>query len=283
MSKGVLLFAQGNPEIDYVKLAVFSAKRIKKFLGVPVSIATDSKDWLLDSHPESLEIFDKIISNGAANYQTKRCYDGTMYSKDIFWNNLSRSDCFDLSPYNETLVLDSDYLISSKNLNNVWNNQQDFLIYRSSYDLAQWRDTSSFSYINSYAVPFYWATAFYFKKNKANQSFFRLVKHIRDNWTYYRILYLIDSPLFRNDFAFSIAIHIMSDSIDNFSFSSLPGKLYYTLDRDILLDSKEAELKFLLEKEKYNGEYTLAKTDNLDIHVMNKFSLSRFIDGVKYV
>lgn len=280
MTRGVLLFAQGNPEIDYVKLAVFAAKRIKEYLGVPVSLATDSKQYLLDSHPSAVELFDKIISNGATNYQTRRCHDGAMYSKEIFWNNLCRSDCFDLSPYNETLVLDTDYIVSSDNLNHIWNNKQDFLIYRYSYDLAQWRDTSSFTYINPYAVPFYWATAFYFKKTQENRSLFRLVKHIRDNWSYYRILYLIDSPVFRNDFAFSIAIHMMNGSMDSFSFSSLPGKLYYTLDRDVLLDLQGSTFKFLIEKEKYHGEYTLAKAENLDIHVMNKFSLSRIIDGV---
>jgi hypothetical protein len=38
-------------------------------------------------------------------------------------------------------------------------------------------------------------------------------------------------------------------------------------------------MKFLIEKENYLGEYTLAKTTGLDVHVMNKASLSRYIDG----
>lgn len=279
MSKGVLIFAQNNPEMDYVKLAVYAAKRVRRFLNVPVSIVTDSKEWLLQSHPNALDIFDKIIDHWNTNFQTKDCYDGTMYSKNILWNNLSRSDCYDLTPYDETLILDCDYLISGDTLNKVWGSQYDFLIYKDSYDLSQWRDSSSFNYINPHAVPFYWATVLYFKKNKVNRALFRLVKHIRDNWSYYRTLYLIDSVIFRNDFAFSIAIHIMSGSLENFNFSKLPGKMYYTLDRDILLEVSNTEMKFLLEKEKYHGEYTLAKTNNLDIHVMNKFSLARVIDG----
>ena len=39
-------------------------------------------------------------------------------------------------------------------------------------------------------------------------------------------------------------------------------------------------MKFLLEKEDRIGEYIVAKTDGLDIHVMNKMSLTRCIDGV---
>ena len=36
----------------------------------------------------------------------------------------------------------------------------------------------------------------------------------------------------------------------------------------------------LVEKKNYNGEYTAVKTSNLDVHVMNKYSLTRCIDGV---
>lgn len=283
MSRGVLIFAQNNPEMDYIKLAMFAAKRIQNFLEVPVSLVTDSKDYLISSQPTAQIVFDKIIDTWYDTDQVKKFHDGSMYEKNLKWNNFTRADCFNLTPYKETLVLDADYIISSKNLSKIWESQQDFLIYRKSYDLAQWRDTSSFTYINEHAVPFYWATAFYFKKTSTNSAFFRLVKHIRENWAYYRILYLIDSPTFRNDFAFSIAIHIMNGSIDNFSFGGLPGKLYYTLDRDILLDITDTSIKTLIEKEKYHGEYTLAKSNNLDLHVMNKFSLSRYIDGVEHV
>jgi hypothetical protein len=35
----------------------------------------------------------------------------------------------------------------------------------------------------------------------------------------------------------------------------------------------------LVEKKNYPGEYLVAKTSGLDVHVMNKYSLLRFIDG----
>jgi hypothetical protein len=279
MTCGALIFAQNNAEIDYANLAVFAAKRVKHFLNIPVTLVTDSGGWLLESHPDAKDIFDNIIDIWSPTDQVKKFNDGSLFGKNLKWNNFSRTDVFDYTPYDETLVLDSDYIISSNNLSKIWNNKQDFLIYRSSYDLAQWRDKKSFEYFNQYAIPFYWATAFYFKKTAINQSFFTLVKHIKNNWNYYRSLYLLESPTFRNDFAFSIALHIMHDSIDNSFVGHLPGKMYYTLDKDFLLEIKENKLKFLLEKEKFHGEYTLAKTENLDVHIMNKFSLSRIING----
>jgi hypothetical protein len=38
-------------------------------------------------------------------------------------------------------------------------------------------------------------------------------------------------------------------------------------------------MKFLLEKENHLGEYTAISLNNIDVHIMNKLSLSRFIDG----
>mgnify|MGYP000196370655 CR=1 FL=1 len=274
MTRGVLIFAQNNSEIDYAKISLFAAEQVKRHLNVPVSLITDSKDWLLQSQPTAVEVFDQFITTWTDTQQTKRFYDGTLASKTLTWKNLNRSDCYDLTPYDETLVIDSDYIINSTNLSKIWNNQNDFLIYQDSFDLAQWRDDRSFRYLNQYAIPFYWATAFYFKKSNENQAFFDLVKHIKLNWSYFRALYNIDTTVFRNDFAFSIAIHMMGPDFAN----PLPGKMNYTLDRDVLVDIEDTTLKFLVEKKNYSGEYIATKTKNLDMHVMNKYSLTRYLN-----
>ena len=274
MTRGVLIFAQNNSEIDYAKISLFAAEQVKRHLNVPVSLITDSKDWLLQSQPTAANVFDQFITTWTETQQTKRFYDGTLHSKTLTWKNLNRSDCYDLTPYDETLVIDSDYIINSANLSKIWGNQNDFLIYQDSFDLAQWRDDRSFRYLNQYAIPFYWATAFYFKKSKVNQAFFDLVKHVKQNWGYFRALYNIDSTVFRNDFAFSIAIHMMGTDFAK----SLPGKMNYTLDRDVLVDIEDTTLKFLVEKKNYSGEYIATRTKNLDMHVMNKYSLTRYLN-----
>ena len=276
MTRGVLIFAQNNSEIDYAKISLYAAQRVEQYLNVPVSLVTDSKDWLLQSQPTAKTVFDRIITINADTSQTKKFYDGTLAAKTLTWKNLSRSDCYDLTPYDETLVIDSDYIISSNTLSKIWNNVNDFLIYQDSFDLAQWRDDSSFQYLNQTSIPFYWATAFYFKKSTANQAFFNIVKYIKSNWSYYRSLYNIDSVVFRNDFAFSIAIHMMGEEFAK----PLPGKMNYTLDRDVLVDIKNSALQFLVEKKNYSGEYVATKTNNLDMHVMNKYSLTRYIETV---
>jgi hypothetical protein len=278
MSTGALLFAQNNASIDYIKLAVFAATKISKYLSIPVSLVTDGSTWLEQAYPD--HIFDNIIKlTEPSSAQQKTFHDGSISSYTLDWKNLARSQSYDLTPYDTTLVLDSDYILNSPVLKPALSNDYDFQIYKNSFDLASWRPTAEFNRINQYSIPFYWATAFVFRKNSITNAFFDLVTYIKANWVYFRILYNIDASTFRNDFAFSIAIHIMNGKTNGEFAVELPGVMTYTTDKDLLVSYEDTKMKFLLERENHLGEYTLAKTTGLDVHVMNKASLSRFIDG----
>ena len=54
----------------------------------------------------------------------------------------------------------------------------------------------------------------------------------------------------------------------------------YILDRDILVKIKDNSFQFLVEKKNYTGEYVATKTVGLDMHIMNKYSLTRCLDEV---
>lgn len=277
MSNGALIFAQNNSSIDYTKLAVFAAERVKKFLNIPVSIVTDNRKWLDENfhqHP-----FDKIIDIESEQGGQKLFYDGTLASKKLEWKNLSRNRAYDLTPYDRTLVIDSDYILGSSILKTAFETDAIFQIYRTSFDLAGWRDTSCFQRLNSYSVPFYWATAFVFEKNIITQAFFDLVTYIKANWGYFKILYGLDTATYRNDFAFSIAIHIMNGKTNGEFATPLPGTMTYIQDRDVLIDIKDNKFKFLVEKKDFLGEYLAVKTEGLDVHIMNKISLLRVLEG----
>lgn len=276
--KGAVIFAQNNSNIDYIKLSILSANRIKKYLNIPVSLITDNTEWLLSKYPT--HPFDKIIEITQDNEsQEKLFYDGSLSSKKIQWKNLTRFQIYDLTPYEETLVIDSDYIISSDILLKSFSREYDLQIYKNSFDLSGWRNTNEFTRINQYSIPFYWATVFFFRKTPITKTFFDLISYIKTNWGYYRMLYNINTSLYRNDYAFSIAIHIMNGKTNGEFVVELPGNMVYCTDRDILLDIKDDKMQFLVEKNDRIGEYLLAKTNGMDVHVMNKVSLSRFIDG----
>ena len=60
---------------------------------------------------------------------------------------------------------------------------------------------------------------------------------------------------------------------------TLPGKLYFTSDKDICWEIKDDQFLFLIQKEKFLGEYTPLKVKGSSVHVINKFSLNRVIDN----
>ena len=277
MSNGVLLFANNNGKVDYLKQAIFLAKRVKEYLGVPVSLATSSKRKLTYSYEKDMDLFDKIIEIPDSYENTKRYYDGTLDHQYLLFKNYSRIDSYDISPYSKTLVMDTDYILCNDDLKQAFTSNTDFQIYKKGVDVCGWREYNEFNYINKIGIPFYWATCFCFKKTENTKIFFELMKHLEKNWIHYSKIYNLGSKNFRNDHVFSITIHMMNGFEDSDWAKILPGKMFYTLDRDKIYKIDKDKLTFLVEKQNRSGEYTLASTNKSNVHVMNKFSLEKLI------
>jgi hypothetical protein len=294
MTKGILIYALNNKNVDYVKIALYAAARAKTFLDYPITLVTDSREWLETQYPTHTSIVDNVIfiSDKPSNdidtfyHSTKQQHrtfrDGTNTHKLEFKNDI-RVKTYEITPYDETLVIDCDYIINDDILNFCWDQPNDFLIFKKAQDLSYYRHDPLFYSISDTSIEFYWATVFWFRKNKNTQTFFNLLEHIQDNWNFYRYLYQISYTLYRNDYAFSIAIHIMNGFQKGDWANAIPGTLYYTTDRDLLLSHVDSTMKFLIEKENLQGQYVPFKTNAISIHVMNKFSVARIADEVNYV
>lgn len=276
MTKGAVLIARNNTDIDYIKQSVFCAKRIINFLNIPVSLITDNVDYLIKTFPN--HPFDKVISiDNDKNYTYKKYNDGNFSRRNLEFKNTTRASVYDLSPYDQTLLMDTDFIVSNAVLKECFNQYNDFAIYKNGFELSNWRDLTEFQYISETGPDFYWATVVFFRKTETNKIFFDLLKHIQETWPHYRSLYNLNTETFRNDHAFSIAIHIMNGYQSGSFAASLPGTMYYTTDKDVLLELKDDTFKFLIEYK--NGQYYPAKISNSNVHVMNKFSLNRIIDN----
>lgn len=266
MSVGAVIFAQNNAQVDYVKMAEFAATKVKHHLDIPVSIVTDTATALSNQHP-----FDTVIEIESLVESKKVFNNGASEQTLLNWKNYARSDVYNLTPYDKTLVIDSDYIINSSVLKPALDLNYDLQIYKNSFDLGN-RSMAEFSYVNQYSIPFYWATTFIFQKSDAMESFFTLIHYIKQNWIYFKELYNLPSVMYRNDHAFSIAIHLMQDRSNGIFAVELPGKMSYILDTDLLLKIKEDSMQFLVQKPNTN-DYIPVKTTGIDVHVMNKFSL----------
>ena len=276
MTKGALLIANNNTHIDYVKQSVYLAERIHKYLDIPVSIITNSADYLKENFDKYL--FDNIIEIQTQDNNKRIIFDGEFSQRTIHWQNANRMDAYELSPYDQTLLMDTDYVVNNSLLKNVFDSKNDFMLYKTGYDLAQTRTTDEFDRVSDTSIDFYWATVVYFTKCDDNKTFFNLVRHIKQEWSYYVKIYRLPSSIYRNDYAFSIALHMMNGFQSGSFAQELPGKLYYIVDKDLLIKHDKEKMMFCVAKEDRPGEYTLLKTDNLNVHVMNKSSLQRVID-----
>ena len=279
MSKGALLIARNNSELDYIKQAIFCAERIKKYVEIPVTLITDNRDYLLKTYKDKADVFDEIIEiPNTTNYTYRKYNDGNFTRRNLEFKNNSRSLAYELSPYEETLLLDTDYIVGNDVFKQCFEQPHDFLIYKDAFELSGYRDTKEFEYISETGPEFYWATCVFFRKTSENKMFFDLIKHLQDNWFYYQNIYDIQGKSFRNDFAFSIAIHIMNGYKSNNEFAkNMPGTMFYTTDKDVLLKLQDESFKFLVEYK--DGSYFPASITGSNVHVMNKYSLNRIIDN----
>jgi len=276
MTKGVVLIARNNKEINYVKQAAFLACRIKKYLDLPTTLITDNKNYVVENN--LVDCFETILEvKNNLSHTNKKYRDGLIYQNSLSFKNTDRSNVYDLTPYEETLLFDTDLIISDDTFKNCFTQMSDLMMYSNAFELSGWRNTSEFDFITDKGPKFYWATAVFFRKSEVNKIFFDLIKHIQENWIHYKKLYQIVSPVFRNDFAFSIAVHIMNGyTTDNF-VKEMPGTLYYTTDRDELLEITDDSFLFLLEKENQYEQF-LSKINGKTVHVMNKYSLDRLVN-----
>jgi len=281
MSRGVLLIASNNEQIDYIKQAVFCAKQIKAHLGLDVCLATDNVKYLETAYPFYKSYIDQIVELEYYNTsQIKTYHDGIYAQKKLPWKNHYRVKCYNLTPYEETIVMDTDFIVNNDVLLNCFDYNEDFLIYKSYKDLNPNRVEHSFEKVSDRSIDMVWATVFYFKKSKLSEFYFDLVNHIYDNWSYYRLIYQIPNVNFRNDYAFSIAIHILNGFQRADWPKNLPGNFWTTTDADILYEYKDTSMKFLLENTQDRGQFYAGKILDGNVHVMNKFSLNRIIDEV---
>jgi hypothetical protein len=279
MTKGILVFASNNSHVDYVKQAYFLAQRAKEYLGLPTTIVTDSGKYLRTVYEDADTVFDNVIPVAYKLTDNVKAFnDGALASKRLEWKNDLRPKSYEMSPYDETLVLDTDVVISNNSFLKCFDNHHDLLMYKDCVDITGIDRGKEFETISDTSVDFYWATVIFFRKSETNKVFFDLVQHIQENWKHYSNVFQLSRSLYRNDFAFSMAIHVMNGYQPGNFVKPMPGSLYYITDKSILWSIDGDSLFILLEKPKYAGEYTAFRIKDANVHVMNKFSLNRCID-----
>lgn len=286
MTRGVLMYAHNNSEIDYFKIACANALMIKKNLKVPVTLVTDqgTLQWSTQTLGEDFinSCFDNVIEvqrdytfSNARNFQ-----DTCWNTKSLQFYNTNHWQAYDLSPYDETLFIDADYLIMSSALDNCWGSINDVMINRSIFTPGEATYPHSML-VDNMGITLYWATVIYFRKSLIAQHLFSIVREVQENYQYYKDLFFFANDMFRNDNAFSIAVHMLNGfGSMHPAIQELPitGLLMSWDTNDIHSINGTNDITVYAEKPGQQGLYTLARIKDTDIHIMNKWSISRHAD-----
>ena len=163
MTRGYLVLAQG----DYVKQAEALACSIKQ-----TQTTVNKISIITDGNPDA-DLFDHVI---------KLKLD---ISGDSTWKIHNRVQFYDLTPYDETVILDADMLFLT-DVGHWWTHMSTYDLLLTSQVLTYRGETVQYSpyrqtFVNNQLPNVYSAFA-YFKKTDFSKVFFDLLKSIIMNW-----------------------------------------------------------------------------------------------------
>jgi len=234
-SRGILAFAYNVESIDYIAIAASTLKLASEKLSLPYRLITDAE-----------------LKNDVFNSR----YD---IDSDSFitWRNVGRHHAYELSPFDETLVIDVDYLVVDNNLNKIFDSDWDYLLQRKSYALtAEWSKL-----MGATSLPYVWATVFAFRKTSRARLYFDLIGRIQRNYAYYCALFNVQERNFRNDYAFAMADVILNGY--SLASQSIPENML-AINQPIM-DIDVDGNKFVIRDK--DQAYVLPK---MNLHVMSK-------------
>lgn len=196
MNKGFLTIAQ-NGQHDYVKMAYV--------LGMSLKLSQEKYNKLSVIVNENEEIPEKYLP----------FFDKIIYVEkpEEEWKVQNKWQYFGLSPYDETIVLDTDMLFFS-DISHWWEClEQSDLEFTTTVTNYKGEIAESDFYRKTFTknkLPNLYSALFYFKKTKENEEYFKAVKVIFENWKAFYDKLLKDPPKYLSgDVVYSLAAKIM--------------------------------------------------------------------------
>lgn len=176
-TKGYFVFVQASDKKDYLSQAIALAKSIQ-------------------IHNTVNRV--SIMTNCVMTEDQKQCFDrvynipGIDEAQSQDWKIQNRHKIYATSPYDETIVLDSDMLCLS-NIDYWWKllSQTDLYFTNSVCNFLGEEAHSDFyrkTFVKN-GLPNVYCGMFYFKKTEYNNKFFQLLSHVMQNYKEYALKY----------------------------------------------------------------------------------------------
>ena len=265
MTTGALILAFNNEHTDYVQMAAWNANNIRRHLGIPVALVTNDLD-----HPLVASHFDCIISAEAVTGGTRHFAD---YNNTVTWYNAGRPDVYDLSPWDQTLLLDADYVVASNALSVILKSNQHMLAHQSAMDATGENDFAGLNSFGRYHMPMWWATVVMFRRSTATEMIFNTMKMIRENWSHYRHLYQTGNSVYRNDHALSIALSTVNGHV--LEHPAIPWRLVSVLPEHEVVELAQDHYRINYTNSQNQRRWVSLKGQ--DFHAMGKRHLGDIV------
>jgi hypothetical protein len=268
MNRGAILFAFNSPKYNYYDMAEYTAKRINHFVDLPVTIVTDENSI----NKKSKYKFDKVVTvepdkSNIREYQV--------------WINKGRFQAYDLSPYDETILLDADYMVNSDKLSKLFQIDTDFCCH----------DTTSFfmhpgapqEVLSSYSYKTLWATVVMFKKSQRSKHIFECLEMVQKNYEHYANIHNFIAGVYRNDYALTLALRIanghkiLPEDIIPWNLLHVGKNTQVHADTNKKFNTEYTVMFDNWQRGKIRKEYITIK--DCDFHVMNKEIFVELISG----
>lgn len=261
------MFALNTQGIDYVKIAAWNADNVRRHLGLPVAIVTDDAGAYSD-------LFDHVVTVAKRSDSGRRNFEGI---GPVEWHNTNRVDAYHLSPWDHTLLLDADYIVASNELTQILDTDQEFVCYRTAYDVTAQSDFADMNVFGDFDMPMWWATVIAFRCGKKSQTIFDCMAMVRENWAHYRKIYGNRPYLYRNDHALSIALNI--ENGHTLSTTDIPWSLATVPPAGRISHLSQDRYRIDFVNQEQRARYL--EIQGQDLHVMAKKSLEDMIDNFR--
>lgn len=275
------MYAVNNGVVNYLNLAKFNARLVKRHLNVPVSLVTNEDTLKDEAAAECKELFDRLITvDDAYSYNPRSFKDTRYYSVQGQFHNKARASAYELSPYDETLLIDVDYLIYDDSLSGCWGSLAPLRMNRDAVRVGGTEITGTERWLSPFGPRMYWATVIYFQRSPEAELFFDLVNHAKENWNFYAARYQFPGHLYRNDYAVSVAAHTLSGFQEPPAIPPLPTtKLLTLLDLDQPFELLPNGLKVFVNHQQESWKFYALRVENQSVHCINKLALLNLIGG----
>lgn len=261
LTQGVVIFAFNNEATDYISMAAWSAKNIRRHLNLPVAVVTD------DPEAAAMHQFEHVVVTAPDTGGSRHFAD---YGTTVTWHNAGRINAYELSPFDQTLVLDADYVVASDALLDVLKIPQQFAAFKDSFDVANLTNLDTFG---AHHMPMWWATVMMFRRGNISQYIFDSMQMIRANWQHYRDLYGIHQSNYRNDYALSIALGLVAGAEQ--SVHEIYGSMVNIMPEPRLtwIEQDHYEVEYI----NADGQLKTMSWKGMDFHAMGKKHLETIV------